>query len=117
MRNQLCGVLWALLFGSCTPYTEISEQPCPPIGTLLTYENFGAGFMNTYCQSCHGSQSTDRAGAPGDFIFDTVAQVRQHRARIYVRAAGRNTTMPPGPVDPPQSERDQLAEWLSCNSP
>jgi len=117
MRNRVLGLLGSLCLWSCTPYTELSEEPCPPIGTELTYANFGAGFMNTYCQGCHGSQSTDRAGAPGDFIFDTVTQIRLHRARIYVRAAGPNTSMPPGPVDPPRSERDQLAEWLACNSP
>lgn len=117
MRSQLCGVLWALWFAACTPSTELSEEPCPPIGTLLTYQNFGAGFINSYCQSCHGSQSPDRAGAPADFSFDTVAQIRQHRARIYVRAAGNNTSMPPGTVAPTPAERDQLGEWLSCNSP
>jgi uncharacterized membrane protein len=115
MANR--GLLLGLFLMACSPYSELSEQPCPPIFTALTYANFGAGFLNTYCQGCHGSLSTERAGAPGDFIFDTVEQVRLHRVRIYVRAAGKNTSMPPGPDDPPRAEREQLAEWLACNSP
>ena len=34
--------------------------------------------------------------------------------RIFVRAAATNDSMPPGPDDPPQAERDDLAEWLAC---
>ena len=101
MQRRLFGVLGklcgGLLFGglllgagACTALPELSEEPCPPIGTFFTYQNFGAAFMSRYCQSCHGSQSPDRAGAPPDFVFDTVAQIRQHRARIYMLAASSN---------------------------
>ena len=58
-----------------------------------------------------------RHGAPESFRFDSLAQVRAHAARIFVRAAGPNTTMPTGPDDPPADERDRLAEWLACGAP
>jgi hypothetical protein len=43
--------------------------------------------------------------------------VVRHRERIYIRAAGSNDSMPPGPDDPPRAERDKLAEWLACGAP
>lgn len=113
----------ALLFASVALsacgafYTSIDEASCPPSGTKLSYENFGAPFLATYCQSCHGSNAVDRAGAPGDYIFDTHEQAKRHRARIFARSAADNDSMPPGPDDPPRADRDKLAEWLACGAP
>lgn len=98
-------------------YSEIDSHPCPPQGTPLRYSSFGAPFMNAYCQSCHGSQAIDRQGAPGEFIFDTLEQIQRHRARIFVRSAANNSSMPPGPDDPPADQRQQLADWLACGAP
>jgi uncharacterized membrane protein len=98
-------------------YVEIEDYPCPPGGTTLTYQNFGAAFMNGHCQTCHGSNATDRAGAPGEFIFDTREQIERHKARIFARSAADNDSMPPGPDDPPLEERTKLAEWLACGAP
>jgi hypothetical protein len=120
MRTQPLLPLFAmlLLLPSCgLYYTDIEEHPCPPGGTTLTYTNFGASFINGYCESCHGSQAVDRAGAPGEFIFDTVDQVQRHRVRIFARSAADNDSMPPGPDDPPEAEREQLADWLACGAP
>jgi hypothetical protein len=107
----------AFLVACSAFYTEIEDYPCPPGGTTLTYANFGAGFMNAHCQSCHSSDAPDRLGAPGEFIFDTQAQVIRHKDRIFVRSAADNVTMPPGPEDPPLDERTKLAEWLACGAP
>lgn len=114
MKRALLGLALASL--SCA-YTSIDEHPCPPGGTTLTYANFGADFMNRYCQSCHGSTSVDRRGAPGKSIFDTAEQVRRHRDRIFVRSAAGNDSMPPGPDDPSREARDRLADWLACGAP
>ncbi len=93
----------------------IESYPCPP-GSTLTYQNFGAAFMRLQCLSCHGEASRDRAGAPGEFNFDTLEQIQRHTARIFVRAAASNDSMPPGPGDPPLEERNRLAEWLACGA-
>jgi uncharacterized membrane protein len=98
-------------------YTEVEDYSCPPEGTSLTYANFGANFINTHCQWCHGSTVSDRLGAPGEFIFDTHDQVIQHKDRIFVRSAAENDSMPPGPDDPSLDERTKLAEWLACGAP
>ena len=93
---------------------ELGDMACPTSGTTLTYDNFGAQFLDEHCNICH---STSKAGAPGSYKFDTLDQVKKHASRIFIRAAGPNTTMPPGPDDPPESQRDQLAEWLACGAP
>ncbi len=106
----------ALALTSCG-FETIDQRACPTGGTTATYANFGQDFMARWCQSCHGSTSRDRQGAPGDFIFDSAEQVRRHRARIYARSAAGNDSMPPGPDDPSSAERERLAEWLACGAP
>ena len=93
---------------------ELSDMPCPTAGTSLTYASFGQGFMAERCNTCH---ATSRAGAPSSVKFDTHEQIRARAARVFVRAAGPNVSMPPGPDDPPEAERDRLAEWLACGAP
>jgi hypothetical protein len=102
---------------ACKPETSIDDYPCPPEGTKLTYESFGRAFLAENCQTCHGQGASDRKGAPEGFDFGTLDQVRQRRARIFVRAAADNVTMPPGPDDPPSADRYHLAEWLACGAP
>lgn len=116
--SRLLAVSFAglLLLGACKE-TTIEDRPCPPEGTKLTYEGFGRPFMDAHCQSCHGVPSKDRKGAPSGYDFGSVEDVRRFRARIFSRAAADNTTMPPGPDDPPESEREKLAEWLACGAP
>lgn len=107
---------FALLLAGC-PAESWDEAECPPEGTDLSYETFGQEFMQHYCQTCHSSFAPDRKGAPSDYVFDTREQVIEWIDRIYERSAGDNVSMPPGPEDPPQAERDDLAEWLACGAP
>lgn len=109
--------LAAAACGACGKETTIDDVPCPPGGTTLTYDNFGAAFMNANCEGCHGQADGDRKGAPDGYDFDTVGAIRARKDRIFARAAADNTTMPPGPDDPPRADRDQLAEWLACGAP
>jgi len=109
--------LW-LVLAACDPQAmTIDQYACPASGTQLTYDNFGAQFFADHCNSCHSAQAGDRHGAPDAYRFDTLDEVHQRAARIFVNSAGPNTTMPPGPYDPPVDQRDQLAEWLSCGAP
>ncbi len=107
--------LFAFALAACAEKPmPIDEAACPPEGTALTYDNFGAEFFAANCNSCH---STGKSGAPRAYRFDTRDEVVTHADRIFIRAAGPNVTMPPGPEDPPFDERDQLAEWLACGAP
>jgi uncharacterized membrane protein len=107
----------ALLAACDPPPLEMTEYPCPPAGTQLTYDNFGATFLGENCNTCHAAADGNRHGAPESYRFDTLDEVHQRRDRIFVRAAASNTSMPPGPVDPPADDRDRLAEWLACGAP
>lgn len=109
-----CRWLLLLFLTACGAKT-IDEQPCND--TALTYASFGEAFMSTHCQTCHGALGSDRRGAPLAYDFGTVELVRAYKDRIFVRAASVNTTMPPGPDDPSEAEREQLAEWLACDAP
>jgi uncharacterized membrane protein len=106
--------LLALLVGCADQPMELSDMSCPTQGTQLTYDNFGQNFVGQWCNHCHANSSS---GAPGSYKFDSRVDIQKHAARIFVRAAGPNTTMPPGPDDPPELDRDQLAEWLACGAP
>ncbi len=109
---------WALallcLLGCESPWDSAT---CADEGTDLTYESFGRGFIGAYCQSCHASNAGDRRGAPTGISFDTHEDVVEWMDRIYDRSAGENVSMPPGPDDPPEAERQKLAEWLACGAP
>ena len=106
--------LFLLLVGCADQPMEISDMACPQQGTQLTYASFGQHFVGEWCNRCHSNSSN---GAPGAYKFDSQGDIQKHASRIFIRAAGPNTTMPPGPDDPPELDRDQLAEWLACGAP
>ncbi|MSP25173.1 MAG: hypothetical protein EXR75_08415 [Myxococcales bacterium] len=101
----------------CVSWMELDDASCPPEGTALDYESFGAAFFATYCNNCHSAKADERRGAPVAYVFDSYEQVLALEERIFLRAAGDNVTMPPGPDDPPEDARDKLAEWLACGAP
>lgn len=116
-RRELSALIVAALVGSaCAKNTTIDEYACPKEGTALTYDNFGKGFLDAHCQSCHGQPTRDRNGAPASLDFHSQSDALAHKERIFARAAADNVTMPPGPDDPPTDERYQLAEWLACGA-
>jgi hypothetical protein len=106
----------SLLVADCDLVT-IDEYPCPDGGTTLTYENFGAIFMNEFCNRCHSAPNGQRNGAPDDDVFATQAEVIAHKARIFARAADTNDSMPIGPNTIPSQLRVDLANWLACGAP
>lgn len=111
MSRLLFLIACAAIAAGCQART-LEDTPCPPAGTTLTYESFGEPFFNAYCNGCHG-------GAQGysSLTFGSVERIRASRERIFVTAAGDNVSMPPGPDDPPEQDRERLAEWLACGAP
>ncbi len=102
----------AALAASACNWEEMKDYPCPSGGTTLTYANFGRDFMTTYCVQCHGGPNGYSSRS-----FTDVTTIRAQAADIFRNAAEDNTTMPPGPADPPKDERYKLAEWLACGAP
>jgi hypothetical protein len=98
-------------------FETLEDHPCPPGGTKLTYTNFGASFFQQYCNVCHSAEIDQRNGAPENDVFSDRDAIIALKDRIFVRAAGENSSMPPGPDDPPFEEREKLADWLACGAP
>ena len=111
MKRLLVIAMVAAALAACS-WEDMSSYPCPQGGTTLTYQNFGQQFMNDYCVSCHGGPNGYSSRA-----FTDLATIRAQAADIFRNAAEDNTTMPPGPYDPPKEERYKLAEWLACGAP
>lgn len=81
-------------------------------GPVLTWANFGDGFMTERCQTCHAEASPDRRGAPDAVVFDREADVRSQVGAV--RAAVDGGTMPPG-GGLTEAERALLERWLVCD--
>ena len=117
----LLPVAW--LAGCAAPAgLEPSGATCPP-DSPLTYSNFGAPFMTSYCVQCHASTLSEnqRQGAPLFHDFDTlegIVAVWQHVDETTAAGPLRvNTLMPPSDPRPGLAERTSLGEWLACGLP
>lgn len=104
-------VMIAAAAAACS-WEDMSSYPCPQGGTTLTYDNFAKPFFDGYCVRCHGGPNGYSSRS-----FTDVDTIRAQAADIFRNAAEDNTSMPPGPDNPPQDERYKLAEWLSCGAP
>lgn len=123
---RVAAALLAMLLGACEEnpvFGPPTETECPD-GSTLTYENFGARFMEDYCTKCHSSElvgSVARHGAPSFHDFDTVYGIRAVSEHIdETTAAGPaaiNDGMPRGAPYPTLDERYQLGEWIACGMP
>lgn len=80
---------------------------------VVTWANFGEGFMLENCQSCHAESAVDRHDAPVGVAFDTPEDIARWAERILARAAGDAPTMPPG-GGTVADDREMLRIWLEC---
>lgn len=101
-------VLFIATLAACTTAesTGIETVTCP-MGSTLTYANFGSAFMTNNCLSCHASKENPKLG--------TQAQVQSHINSILQEAV--YTTAMPEDADMTTAERQQLGEWLACGAP
>ena len=111
-----------LIFGCGGGQESADTGPTPPADTcddapVLSWENFGEGFMLEHCQSCHATSAPYRsqtdAPPPESVSFDTYEQTMVLRTLILASAAGEAPSMPPrGGVSP--IDIDKLEIWLNC---
>lgn len=99
---------------------DTGAMPAPTVDTgpcggapVVTWENFGAGFVTQHCQACHASTAPDRHGAPEGVVFDTESDVAAHGERVRVRALDVGDMPPLGGVS--DDDRARLALWLACD--
>lgn len=109
------GLLALVLLVACSDKGGVdSAGPCsrsPP----LTYDNFGHGLLNQYCNGCHSSILPEdaRENAPVGVDFNTYEGVLTWAERIQARATPDGATMPPG-GGPDATDRAMLDEWITC---
>ncbi len=113
MRSEL-GVV--VLLAACSGGSV--EPQVDPECEELTYDNFGRGFLLTWCTSCHSSelQPGDRYGAPEGIDFDSLGAVQKYAPLIRAVATGPDPSMPEK-GGPDVAERQRLAAWLECGAP
>ena len=79
----------------------------------VTWNNFGHGFMTTYCVGCHSVENTDRRyGAPTGVDFDTEDDAIEWAARTRVRVL-EDSDMPVG-GGVYAADLELLDTWLRC---
>ena len=91
-------LLSLLLACGSDPQSEDSAVEIHPLceeGYDLSWDNFGHGFMLTYCTSCHSEESPNRFEAPEGVDFDTEEQLREQVDRVVYRVL-EEETMPLG---------------------
>jgi uncharacterized membrane protein len=88
----------------------------PKCDAHLTYENFGAPFIDNWCRACHSVTlpAGMRQMAPTGMDFDTLDEVRAWSVDIDA-TSGHGSTMPPA-GGPSQAERELLVQWLRCGA-
>lgn len=80
---------------------------------MVTWANFGQGFVLEHCAGCHSAATPERYGAPEAVVLDTVDDVWLHRDDVLATAAGDDATMPPAsPAS--DDQRTLLTVWLTC---
>lgn len=112
----LSGLFLMSLVGCDASDVDTGEIGCER-SPALTWDNFGRGKMEQFCNGCHSSivPPTHRNGAPVGVDFDTYPGVLQHAERIDVRvwADDPAAAMPPG-GGPTLEEMRQIREWIQC---
>jgi hypothetical protein len=91
-------------------------EPDPAICTdapVVTYGNFGQGFLLQRCDGCHAAGTPDRFGAPAEVTFDSVDEVWALRGEILTASTADDAPMPPASPAPAE-EREKLTIWLTC---
>lgn len=130
MTKLLLPFVFVLAHGSCGSddhddhHDDHHGEEGTPSGaecdSSITYENFGASFMTTYCTSCHSStlSGAARNGAPDDHDFDSLDEIVSLAEHIDEYAAAGpeafNEAMPPSGPMPTDAEREMLGAWLAC---
>ncbi len=81
-----------------------------------TYESFGKGFMEKYCNGCHSSTKTgiSRKGAPAGYDFDKPELIAKEKKDIIEWTVEKKKMPPLLSTKPTDEERAQVKTWLDC---
>ena len=87
-------------------YAWCDDQP------VVTWDNFGAGFVTEHCQTCHASTADNRVGAPEDVTFDSKEEVWAQKERVLARVLDSGDMPPQGGTTGDDDRRLEI--WLTC---
>lgn len=105
---------WMLVLSACgEALPEAAMVDDCDEGPVVTWANFGQGFLVENCQACHATTSPNRQGAPDTVVFDTEEDAWAWSERILARAGGDPATMPPQ-GGTTADDRTRLELWLTC---
>jgi hypothetical protein len=114
--------MWLVFLFACSGDGGDSAPESDPTSTdrctgapIVTWDNFGAGFLNENCDSCHAStvEGEARNDAPEAVHFDTKEEAWAWSAVILRMATGDDPAMPPE-GGPSEDDRMRLFWWLGC---
>lgn len=94
-----------------TPETD-SKSPTCMNDSLLTWNNWGEGFFQTWCQSCHSRNTPQRNGAPENLNFDTLDDVIKWQSSIFDSVIASERMPKGGGI--PAGVQQQLIEYMDC---
>ncbi len=103
-----------LALAGCSQDAATNDRVFCEDAPVVTWDNFGAGFVVENCRSCHHPEATDRQDAPEGVDFVTEDDVFAYQDAVLARAAGPEPTMPPG-GGTDGDDRYQLEVWLRCS--
>ncbi|MEE2751024.1 MAG: hypothetical protein VX519_06315 [Myxococcota bacterium] len=97
--------------GQDTSVCITCDSPCEsPLG--VTWESYGQGFFQTYCNACHSSTTEARNGAPEGVDFDQASVTAAFEERIRVRVLEEHSMPVGGGV--PEEDLVLLEDLLVC---
>ena len=119
-RILFCGVLVSQMGhgGGCGGESSIfgppTESVCPPTSTL-TYNNFGKGFMESFCVKCHDSNKSrsapGRALVPCSTLVESIPVDTSTRLRHRARGARTKACRTPIPSYAQQRHSSRMTPW------
>lgn len=88
------------------------EQPAKECE--VTYDNFGKGFLDTYCLQCHVSTKKGfaRRGAPKGLDWDDISAIAKEAGEMVEEV--EEGKMPPKDPKPSAGEIAKFKSWLKC---
>ena len=106
----------ALLLTGCGGQTTDSAADTDGLcadAPVVTWDNFGDGFLTENCQACHASTTDNRNGAPETVTFDTKEEAMIWADDILQVVTGDAPSMPPqGGIS--DDDRLLVTYWLTC---
>lgn len=107
--------MWVLLALACTGTSPTDTGELCADRRAVTWNNWGHGFVQTWCQPCHSAGSADRYGAPEAVNLDTLDQVVSFSDSIS-RTVLDDETMPVG-GGVSDEDKALLRDFLECGLP